>query len=451
MKTLFLKPRGWLAGAGLLCAVSSWGEPVPTGVMSEYFVHCQYWVTYSAEACGRLADRLAAVETPTPAERLALLNARGRMARRAGREADDCPGLAAIAADYPDFAYALYFLSFCVPWHAPGDGGESPAVALLKRAVEIEPDNYLALSQLLYMFEGMHPVAGRMPPGWKGRRGTPDADPGALATWREALYEAGMARAVWWRAALENAEPDDPPGDDLKQGMIWEGPLEAGRRIYAAALREGDRHAAEAIQARLRRDLGLDALDYGAESARASLALACQPELQGGLGLEDVCLSGVERVAGRASADGLPLPGYVLKEVDYAAYLLRRAACAANMGVINAPGMMQAGPECHPEATETPAVRRLRAVLEHHGGPRSAEHHRVLAQQFLGGHARIEGLRAALRADAGNARARCELATALDARGDSAGVAALGDVDPECVNRADFAWGDIDATHRGVP
>ena len=450
MKTLFLKLRGWLAGAGLLCAASSWGEPVPTGVMSEYLVHCQYWVTYSGEACGRLADRLAAVETPTPAERLALLNARGRLDRRAGREADDCPGLADIVADHPDYAYALYFRSFCVPRDAPGNGGESPAAALLKRAVEIEPDNYLALNRLLYMVEGTHPAAGPIPPGWKGGWGGPEADPGAVAAWREALYEAGMARAIWWRTVLENAEPDDPTGEEVAQGMIWEGPLEAGRRIYAAALREGDRHAAQAIQTRLRRDLGLDALDYGVETARASLALACQPVFYAMPGLEDICLSGVEKVAARAADDGLRLPDDVLQVVDYAADVLRRAACAANMGMINAPGLMLAGPECHPEATETPAVRRLRAVLEHHGGPRSSEHHRVLAQRFLGGHARLEGLRAALRADAGNARARCELATALDARGDSAGVAALGEVDPECLNRVDFAWGDIHATHRNV-
>lgn len=220
--------------------------------------------------------------------------------------------------------------------------------------------------------------------------------------------------------------------------------MDAGRRIYAVAMREGDLVAAKAIQARVRADLGLDELDYGTESAaRASLALACLPALYGPLGLEDVCLSGIEKLGGQTSTDGLPLPGYVLEAVDYAAGDLRRAACAANMGLANLPGMMSIGSgDCRPEATETVAVGRLRAVLEHHGGPRSSEHHRVLAQEFLGGDYRVEGLRAALREDVGNDRARCELATALAGRGDVEGAAALGG-DPECMERGDFAWGDI--------
>ena len=109
-------------------------------------------------------------------------------------------------------------------------------------------------------------------------------------------------------------------------------------------------------------------------------------------------------------------------------------------------GMLVVAPgECWREATETHAVGRLRAVLEYHGGTWSSEHYRVLAQGFLGGDDRLEGLRGALRADAGNARARCELATALVARGDPAAAAAVGAVDPECLERGDFAWGDIPA------
>lgn len=106
-----------------------------------------------------------------------------------------------------------------------------------------------------------------------------DIDPGSLAAYREALYEAGLARAVWWQEVMKDAEPDDPSAEELVQGTIWDGPLTAGRRIYAAAVREGDQRAAQAIQARLRRDLELDALDYGRENARASLALACDPAL----------------------------------------------------------------------------------------------------------------------------------------------------------------------------
>ena len=86
-------------------------------------------------------------------------------------------------------------------------------------------------------------------------------------------------------------------------------------------------------------------------------------------------------------------------------------------------------------------MARLRAVLEHHGGVWSSEHYRVYAQGFLGDDERLDGLRDALRADEGNDRARCELSTALVARGDTARAAALGS-DPECLERGDFAWGD---------
>ena len=429
MKTTMCKTRGWLA-AGVLCAAGAFCDPAPTGPISDYLVHCRSWATYSAESCGRLADRLAAVEQPTRAERLALLKARGRLARRAGREADDCPGLADIAADHPDYAYALYFRSFCVPPVARQPGGES-AVDLLRRAAEIEPDNYLVLQWLLMSVEGHPPEAAG---------GVSDIDPGALAAYREAMYEAGRASADWWRAVMK--DPDDPPTEEYWQATVWRGPLSAARYIHAAAVREGDLAAAAAIQTRLRRDLGLDELDYGTESARASLALACHPSLYGYLGLEEVCLSGVEKLAGRASADGLPLPGYVLEAVDHATGTLRHAACTASKGASIAGRLSIAPGECLPGVTETAAVRRLRAVLEHHGGAWSSEHRRILAQGFLGGDNRLEGLRDALRAAAENARARCDLARALIARGDSAGAAAL-DADPECVETADFAWGDI--------
>lgn len=384
MKASTFNPRRWLAVAGLLCAAGAWGDPVPTGPVSEYLVHCHSWMSFSAKACAGLADRLAAVDRPTRAQRLALHMALGTLTRSQGREADDCPGLAAIAADHPDYAYALYFLSYCVPKDA-GPGEES-SVALLKRAAEIEPNNYLVLQRLIWEVEGLHPESPRLP-----GRNDPDADPATLAAWREAMYEAGKARAVWWREVLADAEPDDPPAERNLQATVWLGLLRAGRGIYAAALRDGDLAAAEAIQARLRRDLGLDALDYGAKNARASLALACQPALYGSLGLEDACLSGIEKVAGLASDDGLPLPDYVLKVMDHAIPTMRHRACAVSQGSAYG-GMVVVDPGgCLPEVTETHSVSRLRAVLERHDGVWSSEHHRVHAQSFLGDAARRDG------------------------------------------------------------
>jgi len=80
-KTPLFNPRRLLAAAGLLCATGPSGDPVPTGPISEYLVHCRSWMSFSAEACTGLADRLAAVDLPTRAERLALLMARGTLAR----------------------------------------------------------------------------------------------------------------------------------------------------------------------------------------------------------------------------------------------------------------------------------------------------------------------------------------------------------------------------------
>lgn len=430
--------------AGLACS-ATWGAPVPTGVMSEYLVHCHMWDFNSDVACARLAERLAVLETPTRAERLALHLARGRL----DRETDGCPGFASIVADHPDYAYAIYFHSFFCLSAIPGPGGvSSEAVRVLRRAVEIEPDNHLVLARLLPLAEGFPPEAQEY--------GVYDIDPVLLAVWREAMYESGLARAVWWRrAALKHAEPDAPLKDDDMLSSAFRGVLYAGRSIHAAALREGDLAAAEAIRARLRRDLGLDELDYGSvRTARASLGLACHPVLTEYLALEEACLSGVESLATEASAEGTPLPGYVLEAVETTNYHLRQAACVESTGA----HFERRFGECLPETSETPAVRRLRGVLEHHAGAWTSEHHRVLAQEFLGGDYRLEGLREALRLDVENDRARCELATALARRGDSAGAAALGG-DPDCLERADFAWADIgsfrpepgEPTPRGSP
>lgn len=261
-------------------------------------------------------------------------------------------------------------------------------------------------------------------------------DPGTVSIRREALYEAAKARVSWRRSVMTKEQAADPVA-------VWSELFEAALGVYVAAAREGDLDAAEAMQARVRRDAGLDVLEYGAESARASLALACHPALYGYLGLEEICLSGVEKLAGRASAHGQPLPGYVLKAVDQATDTLRRSACKRSLGKDPWEGGLALFPgDCLPESTETVDVLRLRAVLEHHGGAWSSEHHRVFAQGFLGSDRRLDGLRAALRADAGNERARCQLASALAARGDSEDAAALGG-DPECLEFGDRAWGDI--------
>ena len=115
---------------------------------------------------------------------------------------------------------------------------------MLKRAAEIEPDNFLVLERLLPLAEGFPPEAPEY-------GGVYEIDSGSIAAWREALYEAGLARAAWWLAAVGDAEPADVLAE------AWRGVLYAGTSIRAAALREGNLAAAEAIRARLRRDLAL--------------------------------------------------------------------------------------------------------------------------------------------------------------------------------------------------
>ena len=411
-----------LAAGCLLCAAAAWADPVPSGPLAEHMVHCNLGLTSSEAACTALAERLEAVEWPSRAERLAMIWSRNSQRGTDYPGAEACAATDALAAEHPDYAEALYYLSLFT--------GDEESVALLRRAAEIEPDNYRVLRFLLTLVETF-PSEGE-------RTAFEMIDPGTLAAYREALYEAARARVSWWRAVLpkEHADPI----------AVWGELFSAARHIYVGAVREGDGDAAEALQARVRRDAGLDALDYGAEGAGDSLALGCLPILYEYLGLEEVCVAVVERIAAQASADGLPLPGDVLGAVERATERLRRVACAASTGQDPWGNLVLYPVDCRgPEATESAAVARLRAVLERHGGAWSSEHHRVHAQGFLGDENRLEGLRAALRADAGNARARCDLATALAARGDSVGADALGDVDPECLKFGDFAWGDIPA------
>ena len=431
----FLEMRGFLVAGALLCAVSPWSEPIPSGAMAEYLVHCDPWSPVdSAEACAELVGRLAAAENPSRDERLALLLLRRKSLGGPGVSREEgCAGLEAISADHPDYAEVLLYLALygCVE-------DQSESVALLRRAAEFEPDNYRVLESLITRVEGFPPELA----DFEGSVYGIDAD--TVAVYREAMYEAAKAYAAWWHAAEEDAEPDEPWEASVAD-LGWSGLITAARTIRAAALRDGDLRAADAIQARLRRDLGLDTLDYGAEDAQGSLALACEPALYEALGMEEDCVAGVERLAEQASADSLPLPGYVLEVVARANDGLRRRACAESKGLPPYARLGLRPGECEgAEATETGTVARLRAVLEHHGGAWSSEHYRVHAQGFLGDGARRNGLRAALRADSENTQARCELARALSVNDPETADDLLGEGgDSSCIEYGrPHVWGD---------
>ena len=125
-----MNPPSWLTAAGLLCAAAGAGDPVPSGAMAEYLVHCDEWApTYSVAACTALADRLdeAAVDR-SPDERLASLLLRRKSLGGAGvSRVKGCAGLEAISADHPDYGDVLRYLALygCVET-------ESESVALLR-------------------------------------------------------------------------------------------------------------------------------------------------------------------------------------------------------------------------------------------------------------------------------------------------------------------------------
>ncbi len=308
--------------AGWLLCAAAWADPAPSGPMTDYEAHCTWGRLSSKAACAHLADRLGKVEWPSREERLALVWSRNELrgTDSLGR-AEACSATEAIVAEHPDYADALFHLSRCAVMGLRQAGADDE-VALLLRAAESEPDNYLVLRHL----------TGR----WIDTTGI---DSGTLAAYRESLYAAARARVDWQRAVLPEeavvAQPD----------LVWSELYDAARRIYAAALGEGDLDAAEAVQVRFRRDAGLDALDHGA-GAPVVLALACRHPIH--IGLEDICVAAVERLAGRASADGLPLPPVVLEWVERATGHLRHEACAASTGqsgvLILPPGVCE-GPE----------------------------------------------------------------------------------------------------------
>lgn len=394
------------------------------GAMDDYYSLCGGPLASmeTMPACRELADRLEALVSPTREERLAGLRARSVAG---GGDAPFCAGLGHHLHLHPDDAEALVDQAVT----CTDDAGE--LTALLRRALDIDPRNYHALNSLLLLAWV-----------WGHDMGV---DAGSLARHRATLYEVEKTRADA-RAA------EFPPG--FSSFRIWHGMLGAARYLVDEADRAGDPRAADAIRARVRRDAGLNALDFGGDEPCEgsencprggrgdSLDLACQPLLLS-IGLEDICLSAVETLASAASAAGKEVPGDVLRAVSVATRKLRGIACEVLHGSTAARPAGNAVDGCDgPEATESAAVARLRAVLEHHGGPRSSEHHRVYAQGFLGDNERREGLREALRLDPGNERARCDMARALSQDDPDAAAAVLGEGgDPSCLERM-HVWGD---------
>ena len=182
------KLRNQLAvvGAGMLCATAAWTSSGPAPAMADYHTQCE--LRSDANACAALAERLEALESPGPEDRLALLWARRSLAGMRGEavpKGDFCAGVRILAADHSGYADALHNLAlFCT-----ADLVES--TALLVRALQIEPGNYGALSSLVSRVHG--PAGGEF-----ANLGVAPED---LEKHREALYEAARVRAKWKASA----------------------------------------------------------------------------------------------------------------------------------------------------------------------------------------------------------------------------------------------------------
>ena len=192
------------------------------------------------------------------------------------------------------------------------------------------------------------------------------------------------------------------------------GDLGAAEAVHEAALDDGDPVRAEGIRARVRRDLGLDALDYGPQQRGDSLALACSDGLFR-LGLEDFCLAALETLAATAADRGEIIPSDVLGHVGDAFGLLRSQALRAGSKQRNERELLG---DRLVGVRETKLEARLRAVLDAHPEPlRSSEHYRARAAGAQSWGRRIETLRRSAGIDGGNLEARCELAHALAVTG----------------------------------
>ena len=423
-----------LAAVCLLCASSTWAESVPSGAVAEYYTNCSHATSNLETDCAEFIARLEALEWKKRDEELALLWSRKAMASFRDEEFSEeefCAEARSIVISHPDYAEAVYNLVHCTDVL-------DDTIALLRKALEFEPDNFRMLDLLLLQVEGWDPSAHVVPGVDRG------VEPEALDAYRHALYEAAKTHVAW--------EASVAPEDSVSSELIYSELFSAARYIYFAAIRAGDHDAAEALQIRVRQDAGLDDLDYSAEgscpyawkdcrrgSGEDNFALACHVLLSS-IGLENVCVSAVERLMSEAAARGLAAPANVLKEVERTVENLRDLACGKTVLV---------GDECHgSEATETVAVAGLREILRNYDGEWSSEHHRVHAQAFLGDGERLDGLHTALKVDPGNTRARCELARALMARERTAEARILlGDGDPKCLEspRRGFTWVDRDA------
>lgn len=294
---------------------------------------------------------------------------------RAEADTEYCNEVRAMAAtDQPDRPNVLFELALCSHWPMPAgaDGrrrADESLISGLKETLALAPDHEAALDFLVHKVLAIGYGHG--------------VDAASLAGYATTLY-----------------------------GIT--GHLDAAEAVQQAALDAGDPGKAEAIRDRVRRDLGLDTLDYGPQRRQESLTLACSEGLFR-LELEDFCLSALEMLAGNSAKNGEAIPRDVLGHIGAAFRLLRFEALLAGTEERNERepfGDRLVG------ARETKLEARLQAILDAYPETlRSSEHYRAYAVGAPTWRGRIASLRRAVDVDGGNLAATCDLAVALTATG----------------------------------
>ena len=298
-------------------------------------------------SCAAFVARLARLPDPTPEERLALFQATSWI----GEDGDFCDAAMPLARALPDSnADALQVRSVCA-------ADREASLALLLRSLGADP--------------------------------------------RHPRHHSGLKR-LRWRVWFGGAEVDAETllrhwNTDYEIARFPGEKIGAASLVYEVAVETGDQEAAEEIRARVRRDLGLDTLEF--ERREATLELVCDRAILE-LDLEELCTGGVERLAAESAALGDPLPPDILRPLEGAIRLISGTRLRLGGG---------GGPE------ERDALARLQTVLDGYPGHlKSSEHLRVYAEAFQEGPERIGALRRATHLDPGNLAARCGLAEALE-------------------------------------
>ena len=342
----------------LWCLLFAGAAAATDDPLEDYVQACEAPSVAWEATCSALVERLSALTDPSPESRLALFRARSWLGHYPD-SVEYCNEVRALAEDLPDRPDVLFEFALCSYWPMPSGPsgrrrGNENLISGLQAMLVLAPDHEDALDLLVHKIRALGYGYG--------------VDAAALAGYATTQYEitgsAGAAVAV-----------------------------------YEAALDAGDRQKAEAIRERVRRDLELDALDYGPRQRQGSLALACSDGLFD-LGLEDSCLSALEMLAETSAANGQMIPRDVLGHVSDA--FGRLEFQARRDGAAERNGYAQRG------------AARVRSVLDAHPEPfRSSEHYRVYAATAASWGNRIEALRRAVELDVGNLEAMCELAGAL--------------------------------------